>query len=205
MSCCVIFVSDLTVVRKIVLHFSNPQLLIELKLNISFLLRWNYKRRNRQKRRQRSTLLFGGRILECCTSLLAARVILRTFFESIQFGRVGVSCGVNQMIIHFSEASCLPGICSSKSVGKHGIWWIPSPKTAATTFASLLSVSSSLGGTIPSTQIVTVIKPAAFQFHDGSCRIRTPESAALLMSYNSSGYVYYDVSEWRELPLSVHV
>ena len=48
--------------------------------NWNFFLLWALRIRNRRKRRQRSSLLFGGRILECRTSHLAARMIWRKVF-----------------------------------------------------------------------------------------------------------------------------
>ena len=99
---------------------------------------WNHKWRIRQKRRQRSSLLLRGRILECRNSHLAARMIWRKVFgRTIHFGRVVVWLGVNQAIIHVSGASILPCVCSSinpfltyhpgaKSLVRHGIEWIVS-------------------------------------------------------------------------------
>ena len=55
-------------------------------------------------------------VLEWCNNhLRAARTIWSKVFKkkTIHFGRVVVWCGVNQIIIHFSEASILPRVCSS--------------------------------------------------------------------------------------------
>ena len=66
------------------------------------------KRRNRQKRNQRSSLLFGGR-----TPISSKDVLKKSCWRNLHVGRVVVWCGVNQMIIHFSEASILPSVRSS--------------------------------------------------------------------------------------------
>ena len=91
--------------------------------------RVEHRRRNRQKRRQRSSLMLKKR-----------------FWQNIQFVRVGVWCGANQMIIYFSEASILPSILSSinpflqiflvlnMQCGMEFTEFRP-PQTTATTFA----------------------------------------------------------------------
>ena len=55
-----------------------------------------------------------GDVLECRTSHLVGKDDWqKSFWKNTHFGRVVVWCGVNQMIIHLSEASILPSVRSS--------------------------------------------------------------------------------------------
>ena len=114
-----------------------------------------YRRRNRQKRRQRSSLLFEGLTWMPHLRFSSKDDWKNFFWKNIFFCRV---VGLNQMIIHFSEASILlhkrpfffPSFSSNhpgaKSVVRHGIEWIPPPsrKQQRRPLPSLLSVSSSM-------------------------------------------------------------
>ena len=87
--------------------------LVPLKGTVScYILTIEYIR-IRQKGKQRSSLLDGGRTWMPLYSHLVARMIWRIFFKSIHFGRLAVWCGVNLMIIHIFKASIRPSIRSS--------------------------------------------------------------------------------------------
>ena len=104
------------------------------------------KNKHTQKRRPRSSLLFGT-VLECRTSLLAARMIwIKVFGPNIHFGSVVVWCCVTQMIIHLSAASILPNVRSSfhpflqiiLALNLYSVawnWMNSVPQTETTTFA----------------------------------------------------------------------
>ena len=94
-----------------------------------------HRRRNIQNRRQRSSLLFGGR------NWMPHQSISRKddLKKGIHFGTVVVWCDVDQLNIHFSEASVSAkrpffqlsfssNHSGAKSVVRHGIEWIPSLK-----------------------------------------------------------------------------
>ena len=72
-----------------------------------------HRRRNRKKRTQRSSLLFGGLTWMTHYPFSSNDDLKKSFLEYINFGMVVVWCGVNQMIIHFSAASILPWVRSS--------------------------------------------------------------------------------------------
>ena len=62
-----------------------------------------------QKRRQRSSVLFGGRIW-MPHKPFSSKDFWKKVFENIHFRRVVVWCCVNWKIIHFSEASIPPSV-----------------------------------------------------------------------------------------------
>ena len=58
--------------------------------------------------------VWGTYVLECRTSHLVGKDDWqKSFWKNTHFGRVVVWFGVNQMIIHLSEASILPSVRSS--------------------------------------------------------------------------------------------
>ena len=116
----------------------------------------------RQKRRQMSSLLFEGRTWMSHYSSSSKDDLNKSFLDNIYFGRVVVWYGAKWTIIHFFKASIPPSsFCplfnssfssnhpGGKSVVRHGIEWIPSPKQQQRPMPSLLSDSSSMVFALP--------------------------------------------------------
>ena len=104
--------------------------------------------RNREKRKQRSSLLSGGRILaiECRTSHLAARMIWRNFFKRTSIlvwspDDHSFFWSINCSKRPFFYSSFSSNLLGAKSLVQHGIEWNPPFKQQRQPLPSFLSVS----------------------------------------------------------------